>query len=121
MEEKRKFPRLNTAEIIVIWRKAETFDNLHRMKNISGGGICLMIDRKEVVNVGDTLQLEFRLPTGEIIYSKARVARSGKLTEEANSGQEIGIEFLDISDKDRKTIEQFVSPRLSSDKGTASA
>ena len=115
MEERRRFPRLNTTAIMVNWRKDGTLDNLHRTKNISGGGMCLMMERAPL-NAGDTLPLEFCLPTRNIIYSKARVAwinkhpgasSDNKLTHEA------GIEFFDISDNDRKVIKQFVYSHLS--------
>ena len=39
MPERRKFPRVNLNEK-VMWRKADTFDNLSVMRNISEGGLC---------------------------------------------------------------------------------
>lgn len=115
MEEKRKFPRINTIGMMVNWRKVETFDNLHNTKDISGGGICLLIERKESVDIGDTLQLEFNLPSGETIHSKGRAVWLDKFAIgdiNNNMHYEVGIEFLDISDKDREAIKRYVFSHL---------
>ena len=71
MEERRKFRRVN-LEIGAMWRRTDTLDNLDKMKNIGEGGVCLEVDRKEV-SADDILQLEFQLPTGKTVYSRAMV------------------------------------------------
>lgn len=111
MQEKRRFPRLNTSSVIVSWRKIKTLDNLSKTKDISGGGICLMIEEKDSLAVGDALQLEFSLPSKEIIHSKGQVVWLDEFAIgdiNAQSRFEVGIEFIDISDKDREVIKQYV-------------
>lgn len=110
MEEKRKFPRLNINKIKVLWRKEGALDNLDDIKNISGGGVCLMMDKREA-EVGCILQLEFKLPEGKIIHLKGRVAWIAKLkknTQGEKESYEVGVEFIDMYDSDREQIKQFV-------------
>lgn len=115
MQERRRFPRLGITKIMVNWRKDGILDNLHRTKNISGGGIGLAMGRNNSAKTGDALQLEFYLPTGRIIYAKGIVAWTNKSTvvsEENITRSEAGIEFSDISDKDKEFIKSFVSSNL---------
>ncbi|MEI8349270.1 MAG: PilZ domain-containing protein [Candidatus Omnitrophota bacterium] len=122
MENRRKFPRVNTAKMMVSWRKVKAYDNLNETKDISGGGICLMVDGEGLVSVGDILQLEFSLPLGKTIYSKGKAVWLDKFTIigdlKEETRYEVGVEFLDINDKDRAAIEQFVFLHLPLNKKT---
>ncbi|MDD5195831.1 MAG: PilZ domain-containing protein [Candidatus Omnitrophica bacterium] len=115
MAEKRKFPRLNVADVIVNWRKETSLDSTAKSKNISGGGICLILDKSDALAPGDLLQIEFHLPKGQIIYSKARVAWTDSfevIHGTVDTQHEAGIEFFDISAKDREAISHYVLTRL---------
>lgn len=113
MEEKRRYVRLN-ASVDVRWSKIvdpveKLAYNNNITKNISEGGICLLVYEK--VEVGDILSLIFELPTRKTICSKAQVRwvkefRMGG--EKARQGYDIGLEFLDILSEDREEIKNFV-------------
>lgn len=122
MEDRRKFPRVNTSKMMVNWRKVQAFDNLNETKDISAGGICLMVDGEGLVSVGDLLQLEFTLPLGKTIYSKGKAVWLDKFTiigdAPGETCYEVGVEFLDINEKDREAIEQFVFSHLPLSKKT---
>lgn len=115
MNERRKFPRLNVAEVMVNWRKETSLDCMAKTKNICEGGLCLVLDKHDTVNIGDILQLEFRLPKGEVIYTKGKVAWAETVEVIYNKIEtylEAGIEFFDISPRDREMISRFVFARL---------
>ena len=112
MHEKRRFVRLD-VNVKVNWEKivvAQTAipDKKDSTKNISEGGICLIVYEK--LNVADLLKLEIELPTKRIIQATGRVV----WTHEFIIGQpdqkryDVGIEFLDISAPDREEIKKFV-------------
>lgn len=109
MDDKRKFPRRNTEPIKVLWRKEGGFDNLDDILNISGGGVCIVMKDKNA-QTGEIVQLTFKLDQGEVIHLRGKVVwvKKGR----AIKGEEIcfsaGIEFIDMYDKDREGIKQFV-------------
>jgi hypothetical protein len=117
MDERRKFPRLNVADVAVNWRKETSLDCMAKTKNISKGGFCLVLDKSDSLDIGDIIQLEFHLPKGAIIYSKGKVAWID--TFEIIYGKvetyfEAGIEFLDLGPQDSATISHFVLSHLPS-------
>lgn len=118
-EEKRRYARLN-ASVDVRWNKIvdpgeKAAYNETITKNISEGGICLLAYEK--AEVGDILDLVFELPSQKVIRSKAQVrwVKEFKMGgEKAQQGYDIGLEFLDILNEDRKEIKNFVFSLLPS-------
>ena len=113
MEEKRKFPRF-TMEVEVHWKKISgtderTAQHISHAKDASLGGICLVLSPS--IAAGDILQLEIRLPGTQGIFSKGKVvwinprARVKGRTSPVCEG---GVEFLDMSDADRKEIDYYI-------------
>ncbi len=113
MEEKRRFCRLN-AQVKVKWRKlaeavSSDLQSQARSKNISQGGICMVMDEK-VVERGDRLFLEIELPGKGAVNTKARVVwvmkniKSQPWEKEIVS-YDVGLEFIDISSEDIKRLE----------------
>ena len=82
-----------------------TISYLGPTKNLSGGGMCVMMDSP--LAVGSEAQLEFTLPdapnpiccTGQVVWSDK--VRSSQKTE-------VGLVFLDVSSADKARIEDFV-------------
>ncbi len=109
MKERRKFRRVN-LKIGTMWRRTDTLDNLDKMKNIGEGGVCLEMDRKEL-NADDTLQLEFQLPTGKTVYSKAKVMWVNPSQSHKDSYR-AGAEFLDITYSGGQEIRHFIGEIL---------
>ncbi len=109
MEEKRKFVRLE-INVAVKWKKIpeEALVGLDVTKNISKGGICLMVDEK--LEIGDNLELEIEIPEKKVVQARVKVirVRELKLTEEGRKEYEAGVEFFEISDEDREEIEGFI-------------
>lgn len=114
MENRRKFPRL-AVDVDVCWQKVEgreSADNPSKdiTKNISEGGICLMV--YEPLVKGETISLEFTLPTGKRINATGRVAWTSTfevISEKAEASRcDAGIEFIDISKEDKLEIQKFV-------------
>jgi len=115
VEERRKFVRLD-LNTVVEWEKVNRDEPVgeFKSKNISGGGICLIMD--EIINIGDTLNLKINLPTLKIIHSKGKVVWVEGFEIVGGRREkkyEAGIEFIDINDKDREEIKKFVFSHLS--------
>ena len=72
-------------------------------KNLSAGGMCVVVDNP--LAVGSEAELEFKLPgSTEPITCTGRVVWADR----ARSKCELGLVFLDLSDEGRTRIEAFV-------------
>jgi c-di-GMP-binding flagellar brake protein YcgR len=119
MEEKRRFPRLDMA-VDVLWKKVNLekasagFGDPNQTRNISEGGICLIV--YDEVNVGDQLSLDIRLPTQQVIHAVGRVVWSSPFElitdQDTRKRCDIGIEFLQIAPQDKEEIKEFVLKRF---------
>ena len=114
MHEKRKFPRLNVA-VDVHWQKTAPKKRFglrtdaQLTKNISAGGICLIV--YEEVALGEQLDLEIELPTEKVIRAKGRVVWTSPFEvsgDEKRQRSDVGIEFTEITKEDREEIQRFV-------------
>lgn len=108
--EKRKFLRLNVG--CEVSHKALSADSASsdksQTKNISAGGLCLIVDEK--LNPGTILELDFVLPDKKnTIKAKSRVAwiKPFKIGSETEH-YDCGVEFTQINPVDRKRIDQYV-------------
>jgi c-di-GMP-binding flagellar brake protein YcgR len=110
-EDKRQFLRLNVL-VDVTYKKKDFAgkEKLSLSKNISEGGICLIV--YEPINEADVLELQIFLPdTKKPINVLGRVAWIKNFSigdTVAGQRSDVGIEFLKIAKKDRKEIEKYV-------------
>ena len=114
MLEKRKYPRF-AMEAEILWKPETSTDpvgptHLSHIRDLSTGGLSAML--QEGVRPGDTLQLELKLPAGQSIYSRAKVAWVSN--HERIKGRNIsvcegGIEFLNLSESDIYAIDRFIT------------
>lgn len=108
--EKRRFPRL-TVSIKIEYKLFEDKSApflVTSTKDISAGGLCLRVfDQFEVGNI---LQLRFTLPgLPRFIFAKGRVVwikELGRLGK--GKAFELGIEFIEIKEEDKKQIGEYV-------------
>ncbi len=114
MREKRRFPRLNVA-VDVRWEKVlpkkrwGLRTDVHVAKNISAGGICLVV--YEDVEVGEQLSLDIELPTQKVIHAVGRVVWASPFQvsgDEERKRRDVGIEFTQITKEDREEMQRFV-------------
>jgi c-di-GMP-binding flagellar brake protein YcgR len=110
-EERRKFPRLNLAVDIEysVLQKEPSLKVEVQSKNLSSGGICLIVYEK--VKVGDSLALVMKLPEGERpIQAKGIVKWIGEfiLSADNKSSWDVGVEFVGITETDREKLSQYV-------------
>ena len=114
MEEKRKFRRF-TVDVTVHWKKIpnseeRTAQHISNVKDASLGGICLILHPG--ILVGDILQLKILLRGDKFIQTKGRVVwinPQSRIKGRTSLEYEGGIEFLDISDSDRKELSHFLA------------
>lgn len=116
-EERRKYPRLN-VNVRVNWDKAGSSaprqsEKSDITKNVSEGGICLIVyDKPEI---GQHLLLKIELPAKKIIQSKGRIVwvkEFGIVGKTDEMRYDIGIEFSDIDPGDREGLKEFISSLL---------
>jgi c-di-GMP-binding flagellar brake protein YcgR len=110
-EERRKFPRLNLAVDInySLLQKESSLKVGVQSKNISAGGICLIVYEK--VKIGDSLALVINLPDGERpIQVNGIVKWIGEaiLIADKKNSWDVGIEFIGIKEEDREKLSKNV-------------
>lgn len=110
-EERRKFPRLNLAvDIEYSLLQKETSLKIEGLsKNISSGGICLIVYEK--VKIGDSLSLMINLPEGERpIQVQGIVKWIGEFIQSSDNKNswDVGIEFVGINEADREKLSKYV-------------
>lgn len=111
-EEKRRYPRLD-INVDIEWKKisAAATDAVIKgvSKNISEGGICLLVYEK--LNTGDILSLDIKLPSGKMIRSRGKVAWIKEfeiIGQKIEKGYDAGIELVDVNEEDKKVLKEFV-------------
>ncbi|MFH0877005.1 MAG: PilZ domain-containing protein [Candidatus Omnitrophota bacterium] len=112
MENKRKFARLD-INVDVHWKKIAQAEGVadttsDSTKNLSRQGICLVT--YQPLNIGEHLTLDIVLAPDRKIASKGKVNwihELGNLGRKEQKKYEVGIEFLDISDRDQDEIRRF--------------
>ncbi|MFH1771429.1 MAG: PilZ domain-containing protein [Candidatus Omnitrophota bacterium] len=111
MKERRKYPRIST-ERKVLWRKIDTMDNIDEATNISAGGLCLSAANEKPAVAGDSFQLQFGLAAKNTVYARAKAVWVSDVHKDAvktKKIQNIGLEYVDISDDARKSIDHFIN------------
>ena len=111
--EKRRFARLD-IKALVKWEKItpdgnSTLNDLDTMRNVSRGGIRLTVSRK--LQKGDMLSVSIKLPAQKNISVKGRVVWIKEInpsTLAKNPEFDIGVEFIDIKEKDREVLNHFL-------------
>jgi len=105
MNEIRKFPRVDFNRYF-LWRSINTLDNIDKIKNISEGGMCIVIE-SEKIEKDDVLQMEFYSAKDKVIFTKAKVNWVDR--KKSKKGTTIaGIQFLDTSTPGILKIRQYV-------------
>lgn len=110
VEERRKFIRLDiNVEIRYSLMKQTPAKLTTSSRNISAGGIRMLADEK--LNKGDILKLEILLSKElPIVDAVGRVCwvKSFSVATEQNMRYDIGVEFIEIKEEDRKQINKYV-------------
>lgn len=101
---RRRFPRI-PAECDILLRRAQgkEIPAVSTVHDVGLGG-CRFVS-KEALGVESTLWLTI-LPKKGIVEAKARVAYE---LPDKGGGFEVGVEFLEISDRDRKHLETLLA------------
>jgi c-di-GMP-binding flagellar brake protein YcgR len=115
-EERRRYVRLN-ALVDVAYNKhphSQEEESLLRLsKNISKGGICLIV--YDELKKDDLLDLKIFLPDtrtpvealGQVVWASEFI-----IGDKIGKRYDVGIEFVKISDKDKDRIDQYVFSHL---------
>ena len=114
--DKRKFPRLsfNVEVKYELLRGRSPKAKKSQAKNISAGGLCVMILEK--IRAGTLLNLEFSLPDADTpIIATGKVVWVEKLSiygAEPLVSYDCGVSFVDITPGDREKISRHVMLNL---------
>ena len=113
MSDKRQYPRFELAAPAKFKIPTQKMDiSMASIKNISGGGLCLVASNK--INLGQIIQVEFVLPLDKSnIIAKCEVVWVDKFAEpEGHYKYELGVKFVEIDKQQQKNINRFVVQRL---------
>lgn|SRR3989338_3186698 len=110
VEERRKFIRLNISVDVDYYVISNEQDKhpTHSV-NISTGGICIIAHEK--LDVGTLLKLVITIPEiPPTVHATGRVAwvKSFTIATEEKTKYDVGIEFTEISEEDRKKVKRYV-------------
>ena len=117
--DRRKFPRVNYPCLIVLHdEKGKKKVLLSHTENIGLGGFALTI--KSNVKIFSKIEIELDLLDmedhlrchGKVVWSVRRKETSQKKP----AFYDVGVEFVDLSDKDRKRLERIVQAMMNKQK-----
>jgi Tfp pilus assembly protein PilZ len=109
---RRRFPRVNYPCLVVIRREDASHDIiLTHTENVGVGGICVIL--KQDVQMFTPVDLELDLlDLGDHIKCHGKVVWNVQRKSDANSKPaffDIGVEFVDLADQEKKRIEEVVN------------
>ena len=114
-EERRKFVRMNYTTPVK-WKNLATSAEgssfiIDIAKDISAGGVRMILNT--VLKAGDELYIKFKLPPDKTFNLKGQVKWTKEIELVSEEGDSTiyyaGIEFLDMSDEERDSIDQIVT------------
>lgn len=111
-DERRKFARLSVlADIILKKRELAPEEIISLTRNISKGGICFIV--YEPVEESQIIDLTIYLPGEAPIKAVGKVAWVNEFTigDTERKRYDVGLEFIEISDKDKALIDKYVFTR----------
>jgi len=105
-ENRRKYPRADLEVDVKLRAGREQKEIQVRTRNISAGGVCVML--AEMLPVGTQLRMVLELPdtgsaldaVGEVVWS----LRQHKLLKRKTDVFETGIKFVDLDNRDRDRL-----------------
>ena len=102
--EQRKFPRVPAEKALLVKRIGDdSSESLAKTRTVGGGG-CMFVHH-EPLGVGQRIELLISI-AGRVVKAEGRVVWE----EVGEPGSvEVGVEFLNISPKDRKTLENALA------------
>lgn len=108
--EKRRFPRLEVAATVnYSILESPASEEITVTKNISAGGICLIM--YEMVKVNSILSLKINFTDdGEIIEAKGKVVWVSEFAvySENQKRYDVGVEFMELSKKRQEMLSKHV-------------
>lgn len=113
--EQRKHPRvaINAELQYVKFDRVERSLYITAAKNVSEGGLCLITFER--LEPGSEIELKFTLPEiNQSVVANAQVRWVKEIIVQQEAPLVVfqqGVQFLDISPQDRKTISEYVSSK----------
>ncbi|HQT95173.1 MAG TPA: PilZ domain-containing protein [Thermoanaerobaculaceae bacterium] len=103
-QEQRRFPRVPAEKAVLVKKLGdESSETLAKTRMVGGGG-CMFVHH-ESLGVGTAVELLISLPS-RVIKAQGRVVWE---TVAQGGTVEVGVEFLDVSAKDRRALEAAVA------------
>jgi c-di-GMP-binding flagellar brake protein YcgR len=82
------------------------FYESYKVKNLSLGG--MLIESESALEIGNTLPLEIVLDEGKSMKVSGKVISCARTKDNETERYDIGIEFLDMPEKDRDILNEFL-------------
>ena len=113
---RRKFPRVHYKCIIHIHKKGSEKRISTQTENIGEGGICVIVNEGLGLFQGVNLEINFECKGTPIITCNGTVVwvvKKRDINQKSGLLYDLGIEFVDLKEEDRKCIAQIVENVLS--------
>ena len=108
-KERRKFPRLRAASVEYSPVKKKSLEKTVFARDLGLNGICIVVSEKLKINT--ILSLKIYLPDRntpiEVKGKVVRVSESSFLSSDRRKHYDLGIEFVEIDQKDWQRIYQY--------------
>ncbi len=112
---RRRFPRIIYPCLIKVAYKDGVEDNvLTHTENIGVGGVCIIVKREVKLFTELTLEIDL-LDIDEHVYAQGKVVwsvRRKAIEDVKPSFYDIGVEFLEIKDKDRNRLDAAIDQMI---------
>ena len=112
MDDRRRFPRFKVG-VEVTWKKISGAEraalHISQAKDMSAGGVCLVLHSG--IEPGDVLRLEIAVsgqPTLQVNGKVVWINRRAPVPGRKDTACEGGVEFVGITEADKKTLEQLI-------------
>lgn len=102
-KEKRRFARIPSHHAVLVKRVSEGGSESLAKTEVVGGGGCMFV-HEEPIAVGTTIEILISV-RGTVVKARGRVVYQN---ERPDGKAEVGVEFVDISESDRRIINALV-------------
>jgi len=113
-EERRRFPRIPAAFVEYSTIEETSFKKHSFTENVSSVGICILVS--EEVKINTPLSFKITLPDSEQpIEAKGVVVwvkKSSFLDVKGRKHFDLGVEFVEMGERDRQRISQYISEHI---------
>jgi c-di-GMP-binding flagellar brake protein YcgR len=97
-------------------KSALHLQDVYKVKTISNGG--MLMESEHALEIDDTIPMKMTLPVNRIIKFWGRIISCRSIINSRRGQYEIGVEFIEMSKRDREVLQEFISSLEEINKGS---